>query len=436
MRRLPLLLTLAVSLLPTLASADAVRAFVGARLLPVIGEPIDDGVLLVVDGRFAAVGTRAEVVIPPSAEVVDLTGRTVIPGLVDTHSHIGGNAAADRSEPIQPGVRILDAIDVRSPGFRRAVAGGITTANLMPGSGHLSSGQTVYLKLRTERGEARTIDELFLFDKEERPLGGLKMANGTNPQGEKPFPGTRGRAAYLVRKAFLEAEEYRRARANVDSSKRPPRDLDLESLVEVLEGRRVVHHHTHRADDIMTVLRLREEFGFRVVLHHVSEAWMVADAIAAADVPCSAIVIDAPGGKLEARELSLETGKVLVEAGVDVAFHTDDWITDSRLFLRSGALAVRAGMPRDKALEALTMAGARMLDLADRIGSLSVGKDADFVVLDGDPFALRTRVRETWVEGRRVFDLADPKDEIHANGGFGAGQPLRPYLCCTSEEAQ
>lgn len=416
-------------------SGEAPRAFVGAYLLPVSGPPIEDGVLVVAGGRIQAIGPRDSVVYPRDAEVIDATGWTIIPGLVDTHSHIGGIGAADGSGPIQPGVRVLDSIDVRSPGFRRAVAGGITTVNVMPGSGHLSSGQTVYLKLRAGRAEAATIDELFILDAEGKPSGGLKMANGTNPQRDKPFPGTRGRAAYLVRKAFVDAAAYREKMRNADADKRPGRDLDLETLVEVLEGKRVVHHHTHRADDIMTVLRLREEFGFRVVLHHVSEAWKVADEIAAAGVPCSAIVIDSPGGKLEARELSLDTGAVLEKAGVDVAFHTDDWITDSRVFLRSGALSVRAGMSRAGALEALTLAGARMLDYADRVGSLEVGKDADFVVLDGDPFALRTRVQQTWVEGKKVFDLSDPVDRLHADGGYGAGEPVRPYLCCTLEGA-
>ncbi len=425
---------LATFLIPAAATAET-RAFVGARLLPVVGPAIEDGVLVVVDGKISAIGARDEIVYPRDAEVVDLSGKTIVPGLVDTHSHIGGVGAADGSGPIQPGVRVMDSIDVRSPGFRRAVAGGITTVNVMPGSGHLSSGQTVYLKLRTRRAEAFTIDELLILDANGNPTGGLKMANGTNSQRDKPFPGTRGRSAYLVRKAFLDAQDYQRRLKDPDPTKRPARDLDLETLVEVLEGRRMVHHHTHRADDIMTVLRLKQEFGFRVVLHHVSEAWKVADEIAAAGVGCSAIVIDSPGGKIEARELSLETGAVLERAGVDVAFHTDDWITDSRLFARSAALAVRAGMSRDKALEALTLAGARMLDLADRVGSLEVGKDADFVILDGDPFALRTRVQETWVEGTKVFDLEDPADRLHAEGGYGAGEPLRPYLCCTLEGA-
>ncbi len=204
--------------------------------------------------------------------------------------------------------------------------------------------------------------------------------------------------------------------------------------MEVLEGTRRVHHHTHRHDDIMTVLRLAREFGFRVVLHHVSEGWKVAEQIAAAEVPCSIILIDSPGGKLEAIDLILATGGILERAGVPVAFHTDDGITDSRLFLRMAALGVRAGMSRGAALEALTLAGARMLDLQDRIGSLRPGKDADFVVLSGDPFSVYTHVLETWVEGVKVFDRSDPKDRLYAVGGYGAGHGQTPYLCCFADE--
>jgi imidazolonepropionase-like amidohydrolase len=166
------------------------------------------------------------------------------------------------------------------------------------------------------------------------------------------------------------------------------------------------------------------------VLHHVSEGWLAAKEIAAAKVPCSVIVIDSPGGKVEAANLSLRTGAILDAAGVLVGFHTDDGITDSRLFLRSAALAVRAGMPRDKALAALTIANARMLDLQDHVGTLTVGKDADFVVLSGDPFSVYTRVEQTWVEGQKVFDLADPQDRLFADGGFGASDDQAVSLCC------
>ena len=132
-------------------------------------------------------------------------------------------------------------------------------------------------------------------------------------------------------------------------------------------------------------------------------------------------------------DIGYDTGRVLDEAGVVVAFHTDDLITDSRWFRRMPALAMRAGLDRQTALKSLTINGAAMLDLDDRIGSLEPGKDADFVILDGDPFSVYTRTLETWVEGQKVFDLSDPKDRLYAVGGPGAGQPKRPYLCCIDE---
>jgi imidazolonepropionase-like amidohydrolase len=141
-------------------------------------------------------------------------------------------------------------------------------------------------------------------------------------------------------------------------------------------------------------------------------------------------MIDSPGGKLEASRLSLQTGAILDEAGVLVGFHTDDGITDSRLFLRSAALAVRAGMDRQKALQSVTIANARMLDMQDRVGTLTVGKDADFVLLSGDPFSVYTRVQQTWVEGSKVFDLSDPKDRLMATGGFGASNDQAQSMCC------
>jgi imidazolonepropionase-like amidohydrolase len=216
----------------------------------------------------------------------------------------------------------------------------------------------------------------------------------------------------------------------------PKRDLRLETLGEVLQGRRTVHHHTHRHDDIMTVLRLAKEFNFKVVLHHVSDGWKVADEIAAAGAPCSIIVIDSPGGKQEAIDLSFRTGKILADAGVKIAYHTDDWITDSRYFLRSPAMGMRAGLDRETALASVTINAAQMLDLDGRTGSLEPGKDADFVLLDGDPFSIYTKVLGTWVEGSRVFDRNDPKDLLAAEGGYGAGNQRRPYMCCQEHTQQ
>jgi len=424
--------TLALGVLspaPAIVAQEEPQAFVGAKLITITRGVIEPGVLIVHRGKIVAAGRRSEVEIPGGAHRHDVAGRVILPGLVDTHSHIGGGWAADGSSPIQPGVRVLDSIDVRDHGFQRAQAGGITTINVMPGSGHLMSGQTVYLKAR----DADTIEALTIRRADGRILGGMKMANGTNSRRDPPFPGTRGKSAALVREAFVAAEAYREKRATVDPDKRPDRDLGMEALLEVLDGTRIVHHHTHRHDDVLTVLRLQKEFGFRVVLHHVSEGWKVADEIAAAGVGSSLIVVDSPGGKLEARDLLLKTGAVMERAGAKIAFHTDDWITDSRLFLRTAALAVRAGMSRDGALGALTLAPAEMIDLGDRIGSLDPGKDADFVLLDGDPLSVYTKVFETWVEGQKVFDRSDPQDRLWAVGGYGAGNPREGQLCCFGE---
>jgi imidazolonepropionase-like amidohydrolase len=402
---------------PTVAQ-DQAHVFRGATIYPIASAPFVDGVLVIRNGKIVAVGRN--VGIPPGAVDHDMSGKVILPGLVDTHSHIGRVEGGDASAPLHPGVRTLDAIDVQHHSIKRARAGGITTVNVMPGSGHLMSGQTAYLKLRS----GRIIDDLLYCDDPLRDIcGGMKMANGTNSIRSDPgvFPGTRARSAALVRQLFLEALSYRDdlRRAETDPEKVVTRDLGKEALLEVLDGRRLVHFHTHRHDDILTVLRLKEEFGFRVVLHHVSEAWKVADEIAAAGVPASIIILDSPGGKLEAVEIRWGSGAALAQSGADVAYHTDDSITESRLFLRSAALGVRAGLDRDKALEALTLAGARMLDMDDRIGSLEPGKDADFIVLTGDPLSVYSRVEQTWVEGEKLFDFTNAEDRKYALGGYG-----------------
>ena len=410
------------------AAPDPVRAFTGATVLPVSGPPVVDGVVVVDGGKIVAVGPRATTLVPAGAEVVDCAGKTIMPGLVCTHSHIGSPAGGDASSPIQPEARVLDAIDIRDPSVARARAGGLTTVNIMPGSGHLVSGQTVYLKLRA----GRTVEDLAVRNPDGTPAGGLKMANGTNSLREPPFPGTRGKSAALVRQEFLKARDYQRkiAEAAGDAAKLPDRNLGLETLVEVLDGRRVVHHHTHRADDILTVLRLKQEFGFQVVLHHVSDAWQVADEIAAAGVGCSIINLDSPGGKLEARDIDWKNGAELVRRGVVTAVHTDDPINDSRWMLRSAALSVRGGMSREQAIESVTLAGAKLLGLDARLGSLDPGKDADLVVLSGDPLSIYTRVLETWVDGDKVFDLSRPEDRLWAEGGPGAGLVRLNSTCC------
>ena len=420
-------------LVPLCAIAQPV-AYIGARIIPVVGPEIADGVLIVDGGKIRAIGARAAVTIPANAKRVDAAGKLIMPGLVDSHSHVGGPAGADSSGPIQPEVRVLDSINVRAASIQKAQSGGVTVANVMPGSGHLNSGQTLYLKLR----DGGSIDDLLIKLPDGRNAGGMKMANGSNPRRASPFPGTRGKAAAMMREQLIKAQEYRDKvkAAGTDASKLPPRDLRSEALVEVLEQKRTVHFHTHRNDDILTVLRLAKEFNFKVVLQHASDAWAVADEIAKAKVWTSLIVLDSPGGKIEAKDVTPENAMVLDKAGAPFGFHTDDGVTESRLFLRSAALAVRAGCPRDKAIYALTMAGAKMLELDERIGSLEVGKDADFIVLSGDPFSVYTKVLQTYVDGVNVFDRSNEKDKLYQTGGYGASHDELDFALIHGPEEQ
>jgi len=424
---LPLVLTLSTS---GDAPADRPIAYRGARILTAAGAPIDKGVLVVQQGKIVAVG--AEVPIPEGAEVIDLTGKTIVPGLVDTHSHIGiwprphvpaHNDGNEGSGPVQSALRALDAIQPDDPGIRMATAGGVTTANIMPGSANVIGGQTVYVKLR-----GRTIEAMRV--RSSSVLGGLKMANGENPkrwnfEGRKMAPATRMKIAALQREQFTKARDYlrqwqryRKAKAEGKEATTPETDLALEPLVEVLQRKRTVHFHSHRADDLMTAIRLAKEFNFELVLQHCTEGYRIIDELVREKIPVSLTLVDSPGGKLEVAGLLEENAAILDKAGIKVAINTDDSITESRFLLRTGAIAVRGGMSEDAALRALTLHGAQMLHLDDRLGSLEKGKDADFVVLSGSPFSVYTQVLQTFIDGKCVFDRGKRQDWSYQAGGF------------------
>lgn len=399
------------------AAAAEVTVLTGATLLPITSEPIDNGTLVIRNGKIEAIGAAGTVAIPGDAELIDLTGKVIMPGIVDTHSHLGvAGDHGESSSTINPQLRILDSFWAADPRIKVAVAGGITTANVMPGSGNVIGGQTIYIKLRGETVEDMLVDG---------SIGGMKMANGENPKGRgeraSKAPVTRMAIAALARQSFYDAIDYgRKKKAAANNRKIDPPDLDLgkEALLEVLDGRRIVHHHTHRSDDIMTVMRLQEEFGFRLVIQHGLESYKLAKELARrGDTQVSYALVDSPGGKQEANDVRLDGAALLEAAGLNIALHSDDWIIDSRFLLRTAGLAVRGGMSREGALRALTINPAKMLDLDDRVGSLDVGKDADLVVLDGDPFSIYTHVQHTWIDGVKRFDRSNPDDRLYATGG-------------------
>jgi imidazolonepropionase-like amidohydrolase len=435
------LATLAAQAAEDLPKAGGTAIFVGARIYTAAGTPIERGILVVKDGKIDRIGsanqTEVRVGLSQGTKVYNLVGKTIIPGLVDTHSHIGiyprpsVPAHSDGNEmtgPVQSALRALDSIYPADPGIRMALAGGVTTANIMPGSGNVIGGQTVYVKLR-----GNTIEGMRVADAP--VLGGLKMANGENPKGygrRQQAPGTRMKLAALQREQFAKARDYQQKWAGYHKAvaagkdvPRPDTDLALEPLVEVLERKRTVHFHTHRADDLMTALRIAEEFNFEIVLQHATEGYRVVDELVRRNVPASLTLIDSPGGKLEAAGLVEENAAILDKAGVKVAINTDDYITESRFFLRTGAIAVRGGMSEEAALRALTINPAQMLHLDKRLGSLELGKDADFVVLSGPPFSVYTHVLETYIDGVKVFDRAKHKDWTYQVGGFALAEPDR-----------
>ena len=419
------------------AQTENPLVFRSARILPVSGPAIDKGTLVIHKGKIIAVGPEGSVPLPENAVIRDMAGMTIIPGLFDTHSHIGiyprpfvpaNGDGNEMSGPVQPALRALDAIYSDDPGIKMAQAGGVTTANIMPGSGNVIGGQTLYVKLRGSTVEQMRISA-------GKVLGGLKMANGENPKGygrRNQAPVTRMKVAALQRDQFVKARDYleqwtryQTALAAGKTAVSPEKDIALEPLAEVLQHKRTVHFHTHRADDIMTVLRLAEEFNFEVVVQHGTEGYRVADELAKRSVPVSLTLVDSPGGKLEAAGLIEENAAFLEKAGVKVAINTDDLITESRFFLRTGSIAVRGGMSEDSALKALTLFPAQMLHLDDRLGSLDKGKDADVAVLSGPPFSVYTQVLETYIDGIQVFDRNKQKDWAYQAGGFALANPGR-----------
>ncbi|HEV2824421.1 MAG TPA: amidohydrolase, partial [Actinomycetota bacterium] len=367
----------------------------------------EDGVVLLGDGRIEALGRAVR--IPDGVERVDATGRVVLPGLVDAHVHLGVHAEGDgwagqdtneMTDPVTPHVRALDAINPADLGFADAVAGGVLTANVNPGSGNPIGGQAAAI-----RTAGATVDEMVL-----RAPSGMKSALGENPKrvyGErKQLPSTRLGTAAVIRDALVKAGNYL-AKRDRGGDEPVERDLRWEALGLVLEGVIPWRQHCHRADDIATALRLADEFGYRLVIDHGTEAVLLADRLAERGVPVLIGPLLTSRSKVELRNRSLANPGRLAAAGVELGIITDHPVVPVHLLHVQAALAVREGLDPAAALRAVTLTPARVLGLDDRLGSLEPGKHAPRVSWSGDPLDARSRVETAWIEGRQVFG-ADP----------------------------
>ena len=383
-------------------------AIMGGRVVPVAGPPFEDGVVLISDGRIEAVGR--DVRVPEAAERLDAAGKVVLPGLVDAHTHLGvheeaegwaGQDTNEMTDPVTPHVRALDAINPADLAFADAVAGGVLTVNVNPGSGNPIGGQAAAI-----RSAGRTVDEMLL-----RAPSGLKSALGENPKrvygDRKQLPSTRLGTAAVIRDALVKARNNYLAKRDRGDDPPAERDLRWEALGLVLQGEIPWRQHCHRADDIATALRLADEFGYRLVIDHGTEAVLLADQLAERGVPVLIGPLLTSRSKVELRNRSLANPGRLAAAGVELGIITDHPVVPIHLLAVQAALAVREGLDPAAALRAVTLTPARVLGLDDRLGSLEPGKHATLCVWSGDPLDARSRVETAWIEGRQVFG-SDP----------------------------
>jgi len=389
------------------ATAPSVVAITGGYVVPVASEPVEGGTVLIEDGVITAVG--ADVAVPEGATVVDATGRWVLPGFVESHGHVGiheegegveGNDTNEMTQPNTAAVRAIDAINIDDEGFRDALVGGVTSVVVKPGSGNPIGGQTVAIK--TWGG--RTVDEQVISD-----AVSIKSALGENPKrvyaGKDKLPSTRLGTALVIREAFTKARHYREARAAGMRKGEPfEPDLALEALARVLEGELVWDQHTHRHDDIATAIRLADEFGYRLVINHGTEAHKIADVLADRGIPVIFGPMLTSRSKVELRDRSIGNLATLAAAGVRVAITTDHPVVPINFLIHQATLAVKEGLPRQTALEALTVNPASFLGLDRWVGSLRPGLDGDVVVWSGDPLDVHSRAELVLINGVPVYE--------------------------------
>lgn len=367
----------------------------GATVHTAAGAPIVNGTIVVRDGRIAAVGR--DVPVPAGARVIEASGKVITPGMIDEHSHIGTrpNDLNDRPMIIGPQHRFLDALDLDDPAWRDAVKGGVTTLTSGPGSGENVSGMATVMKTF-----GADLSRRVLLEK-----GGMKFAMG--PKRSDAYPSTAMGVAASLRQYLLRTQEYMATWKRWEDGGRqgtpPARDLGYEAMSEVLTRKVRVRSHVHSATDVMTILRLKDEFGFDLTLHHSTEAYKVAAEVARRGV--SAVVMPL-GPRIGVTEDAMRGPYELWKAGVKIAMHTDHPVINQKWLRLCAALAMRYGLPEDEALKAITRNVAEIQGVAARVGSIEVGKDADFVIFNGPWYEPATRVDLVVGDGAVIYDRA------------------------------
>jgi imidazolonepropionase-like amidohydrolase len=402
------------------ADTSAVVAITHATVLTVTHGTVADGTVLVRDGRIAAVGPH--VAIPAGAEVVDAAGRFVSPGIIDEHSHIAADSINEGGTTVSSMTGIEDVFDPTDIDLYRDLAGGVTTANVLHGSANPIGGKNFVIKLRW--GKPRAEDFHF-----EGALPGIKFALGENPkdmrqfgqQGPRRYPTSRPGVEYVIRDAFTRAKAYRAEWQRYEAAKKagehvlpPRRDLQLEPLVEVLEGKRLVHAHCYRADEILMLLRLADEIGFKVTsLQHALEAYRVMPEIKAHGAGVSTFA-DWWGYKVEASGATPYNAAMCLRFGISASINSDSAEHARRLNTEAAKTIKWGGLSEDEALSLVTIEPARQLKIDKRVGSIEVGKDADLVIWNHHPLSSYALADRVYIDGRLYYDRSKEDTRVEA----------------------
>ena len=380
-------------------------------ILPMEGPDFPLGFIRILDGKIAAVGPMDRLPpLPPGEERLSLPGLTAYPGFIDAHCHMGileegldfeGDDCNEATDPVTPHLRGLDAINPLNQSFEEAVRAGITTVVTGPGSANPIGGQFCAIKTF-----GRRVDSMVLRE----PVA-MKFALGENPKGcyhdRDEQPVTRMATAALIREALRKAQRYREdwENAKADEDTDPPEyDAKWEALVPVLEGRLKAHFHCHRADDIFTAIRIAEEFSLDYVLIHCTEGHLIAPELAQAGAKAICGPYLCTRSKPELKNLTTRAPGILSKAGIPIAICTDYSELPIDCLALSAALAVRDGLDRRAALEAITISPAKICGLEDRVGSIAPGKDADLLLFSGDPLDVMVRPEYVWINGKCVVN--------------------------------
>ena len=369
------------------------------------GDTYAQGTILIEGKKIIDIGEA--LIIPEDAKVIDAAGKFILPGFIDAHCHVGimeeifqieGDDTNEMTDPITPHLRVIDGVNPEDEGFKDALAGGITTVVTSPGSANVIGGQMTALKTAGKTVETMVLKELV----------GLKVAFGENPKrvygNQKKMPATRMATAALLRETLVKAQNYRsKVIKAIKSEEVFERDLKLEVLVKVLEREIPLRAHAHRADDIMTAIRIAEEFNIKLVIEHCTEGHKIAAILAQKRIPAIVGPLLTSRAKVELKDKTPKTAKILSEAGVQVGLMTDHPVIPIDYLSLCAGLAQREGLNEEEALKMITLYPAQILGLDAQIGSLEKGKDADVIIFDGPPLELQSHVIAVYINGEEVY---------------------------------